>query len=137
MKKFLKSLRSWLPLTLIILGSLWLLQVALAHTSSHGVIVRGLNYNAGTVKPGTMVRHAVQIVNLSPEPVEVDAQPSCGCTVIESPQVAIQPLHSGIVTANVDTTGEGKGFQRKGVLLQFHRASGYWKAVATMSFRTN
>jgi hypothetical protein len=134
MKKMLKAVQGWLPMTLIVLGSLWLLQAALARTSGHGVIVQGLNYNAGTVKQGATVSHEIRIINLTSQPVEVDAQPSCGCTVLYTPQADIAPLHSDRVLAQIDTTGMATGIQRKGVFLRFHSGFAIWQKVAMINF---
>lgn len=89
-----KALHRFGPPTLIILGVLWVVQGALAHMSSHGLIIRNLNCDAGTVKAGSTVTDTVRIINLSPLPVEVDAQPGCGCTVASVPDKPLAPLHS-------------------------------------------
>jgi hypothetical protein len=134
MQKMLKAVQGWLPMTLIVLGSLWLLQATLARTSGHGVIVQGLNYNAGTVKQGATVSHEIRIINLTSQPVEVDAQPSCGCTVLYTPQADIAPLHSDRVMAQIDTDGVGTGSQHKGVFLRFHSGKVTWQQVASIRF---
>jgi hypothetical protein len=135
MKKMLKAVQGWLPMTLIVLGSLWLLQAALARTSGHGVIVQGLNYNAGTVKQGATVSHEIRIINLTSQPVEVDAQPSCGCTVLYTPQADIAPLHSDRVMAQIDTNGMGTGTLLKGILLRFRSGGATWKKTAVIRFK--
>lgn len=123
------------PPTLIILGSLWLLQSVFAHTGSHGVIIRNLNYNAGTVKAGSMVADNLRLTNLSSQPVEVDAQPGCGCTVVDVPDYSVAPLHSEILKLEVDTDGMGKGVQQKIVFVQMHIGRKKWTELATISFR--
>ncbi len=129
-----KVLHRFGPPTLITLGVLWLLQGALAHTGSHGVIIRNLNYDAGTVKAGSTVTDTVRIINLSPSPVEVDAQPGCGCTVASVPDKPLAPLHSELVKLEVDTDGMGKGQQQKGVLLEIQSGKRSWEQVATIKF---
>ena len=122
------------PPTLIVLGSLWLLQSVFAHTGSHGVVIRSLNYDAGTVKAGSTVTDNVRLINLSSQPVEVDAQPGCGCTVADVPDKPLAPLHSEVVKLEVDTDGMEKGPQQKVVLLQLQSAQKEWEPIANINF---
>lgn len=122
------------PPTLIILGILWVLQSALAHTPGHGVIVRNLNYDAGTVKAGSTVTDTVRLINLSSVPVEVDAQPGCGCTVATLPVNALAPLHSEFINLSVDTDGMRKGAQKKGVFVKMHSGRKTWDQIVTIKF---
>ena len=103
----MKALHRFGPPVLVTLGVLWLLQGALARTSSHGVIIQSLNYNAGAVKAGSTVTDTVRIINLSSQPIEIDAQPGCGCTVAEVPEKPLAPLHSEVVRLEVSTDGMG------------------------------
>jgi len=61
------------------------------------------------VKAGATVTDIVRIINLSSTPVEVDAQPGCGCTVASVPDKPLAPLDSELVKLEVDTDGIGKG----------------------------
>ena len=131
----LKAIHRLGPPTLIILGVLWVLQSALAHTPGHGVIIRNLNYDAGTVKAGSTVTDTVRVVNLSSVPVEVDAQPGCGCTVASVPQKFLAPLHSEIISLEVDTDGIRKGAQEKRVLLRLQAGPRTWQRLALVIFR--
>ena len=121
------------PPTLIVLGSLWLLQSVFAHTGSHGVIIRNLNFDAGSVKSGSTVTDNVRLINLSSQPVEVDAQPGCGCTVADVPDKPLAPLHSEIVKLEVDTDGV-KGAATKKVLFDLHSNHQEWEQVAEVKF---
>ena len=123
------------PPMLITLGVLWLMQGALAHTGNHGVIIRNLNYDAGTVKAGSTVTDTVQLIDLSSSPVEVDAQPGCGCTVAEVPEKPLAPLHSEIVKLEVDTDGMSKKMQQKEVLIQMQSGQKLWEQVAHIKFQ--
>jgi hypothetical protein len=123
------------PPTLLMLGSLWVLQSVFAHTGSHGVIIRNLNYDAGMVKAGSTVTDTVRLINLSSQPVEVDAQPGCGCTNALVPNRVLSPLSSGSVKLRVETEGMQNGFQEKQALLQMHSGSRAWQEVATIKFR--
>lgn len=122
------------PPTLIMLGSLWLLQSVFAHTGSHGVIIRNLNYDAGTVKAGSIVTDNVRLINLSSQPVEVDAQPGCGCTVVSVPEKPLAPLHSEVITLKLDTEGMKKGDQKKSAFLQMWSGHKNWDKLATVEF---
>ena len=123
------------PPMLITLGVLWLMQGALAHTGNHGVIIRNLNYDAGTVKAGSTVTDTVQLIDLSSSPVEVDAQPGCGCTVAEVPEKPLAPLHSEVVKLEVDTDGMSKKMQQKVVLIQMQSRQKLWEQVADIKFQ--
>ncbi len=131
----LKALHRLGPPTLIILGVLWVLQSALAHTPGHGVIIRNLSYDAGTVKAGSMVTDTVRLINLSSVPVEVDAQPGCGCTVASVPEKPLAPLQSELVKLEVDTYGISKGQQAKAVIIRLHSNQKTWQQVGTIRFR--
>ncbi len=130
----LKALYRLGPPTLIILGVLWLLQSALAHTASHGVIIQNLNYDAGTVKAGSIVTETVRLINLSSIPVEVDAQPSCGCTIATSPVDVLAPLHSEMIGLDIDTDGMRKGIHKKDALLQMHAGATTWQRTSIVKF---
>ena len=122
------------PPMLITLGSLWLLQSAFAHAGSHGVILRNLHYDAGVVTPGSTVTDHVRIINLSSVPLEVEAQPGCGCTVADVPGQSLAPLHSEVVKFTVDTDGIGQGNQERDVVLQMRAGSQSWQQLVTIRF---
>jgi len=130
----IKAIHRFGPPTLIILGSLWLLQAAFAHTGSHGVIIRNLSYDAGVIKSGTLIHDTVYLTNLSVQPVSVDALPACGCTVADIPFRPLAPLHSEDVGFEIDTTGMAVGQQKKVVLMHLHSGSKDWQAVAAINF---
>ena len=130
-----KALHRFGPPTLIMLGSLWLLQAAFAHTGSHGVIIRNLSYDAGAVKSGTLIHDTVYLTNLSVQPVSVDALPACGCTVADIPFRPLSPLHSEDVGFEIDTAGMAVGPQRKLVLVHLHSGSKDWQILASIKFQ--
>ena len=130
----LASLSRFGPPTLIVLGSLWVLQSVFAHTGSHGVLIRNLSYDAGTVKAGSTVTDNVRLINLSSQPVEVDAQPGCGCTVADVPDKPLAPLHSEVVQLTVDTEDAQEGSQEKQVLLQMRSGLKSWQEIASVKF---
>lgn len=134
-KSISRVLGNWLPVVLLTLGSLWLLQGAVAHTSNHGVIVRGADYDAGAVKEGATVKHSVRLVNLSAQLVRVDAQPGCGCTVVQFPQQTLKPLRMVVIKVQVNTEGMGKGLQRRAVELNMQTRNTVWQDVTMVGFR--
>jgi high-affinity nickel permease len=67
-KQFYDNVRNRLSMMLIVLGSLLLFQSGIASTGSHGVMIKGLNYDAGFVQPGKTIVHTLTIVNLSIHP---------------------------------------------------------------------
>ncbi len=123
------------PPTLTVLGSLWVLQSVFAHTGSHGVIVRNLNYDAGVVKAGSTVTDTVRLINLSSQPVQVDAQPGCGCTVASVPEKPLAPFHSEVVNLTIDTDGTTKGRQERDVMLQMWSGQMVWEKTAIIKFQ--
>jgi hypothetical protein len=135
LKKILRAIQGWLPMTLIVLGSLWLLQATLARTSGHGVLIKGLDYNAGSVKTGTTISQTMSIVNLSTKSVEVDALPSCGCTVVNEPLATVAPFHATTFTARVNTAEMLRGPQRRTVAIWLRSGRRRWTAISTMRFR--
>ena len=76
----------------------------------------------------------MRLINLSSQPVEVDAQPGCGCTVADVPEAPLAPLHSEVVKLSVDTKGMKRGGEKKGVFLQLQSGRKNWEKVATLSF---
>ena len=131
----IKAIHRFGPPTLIMLGSLWLLQSAFAHTVSHGVLIRNLSYDAGIVKRGSTLTDTVQLFNLSSVPVEVGAQPGCGCTAIEVPEKPLSPLHSGVVKAQVDTSGMKMGRQAIAFSLNVQSGKSAWQQTIVIKFR--
>ena len=132
--KTLRAVRGWLPPTLIVLGSLWLFQSALARTGGHGVFIAGADYDAGTVKAGAIVRHDLRLVNLSAA-VEVDPQPGCGCTVVSAPDRALAPLHAETVGSQVDTEGMKPGHYRKAIMVYLCADGHTWQQPTWITFR--
>jgi len=136
MNKARKLAGEWGPGVLLTLGTLWVLQGALALAPKRNVVIQGLNDSAGLVKSGTVISHNVRIINLSQHLVEVEAQPGCGCTVAETPKKAILPLHSGFVRLHINTNGlKTGGFYKKGVTIQLFSGEKIWQQTAIVSFK--
>lgn len=130
-----KALHRLGPPTLIILGSLWLLQSVFAHTKSHGVIIQNLNYDAGNVKAGSTVTDTVRLINMSSVTVMVDAQPGCGCTVANLPNKPLSSMSNESVRLEIDTEGMKKGLQSKAVLLTMQSGNQVWTRLAVIKFK--
>ena len=124
------------PVLLITLGLLWIVQGALAHAKGHGVVVRDATFDAGVVKPGTVITHSVRVINFSAQPIQVDAQPSCGCTLVDNSSTTIGPLHSATIKAQIDTEGmPSEPQQKKVVVLQMQSGKQAWQQMETIKFR--
>jgi hypothetical protein len=132
---FKRLFGSWGPVLLLTLGILWLIEGASAHMRDHNVIIQGNNYNAGMIETGKAVSHEFRLLNLSTLPVEVDTQPSCGCTVVDVPSQIISPLHSGVVKVNINTQGIHPGLQQRAVLVQMVSGQKIWQQKAIIRFR--
>lgn len=137
MNKAGKLAGEWGPGVLLTLGTLWVLQGAIAKTSSHGVIVHGINYNAGTVKSGTVISHDVRMVNLSTLPVTIEPQPGCGCTSVKMSSELLPPLHASLMTVKVDTHHAILGWQREGVMVTFTSGNKTWQTLSTVEFSSH
>ena len=129
-----KALGSWLPVVLLTLGSLWVIQGALAHTAGHGVIVQGANYDVGTVKEGAVVDHDIRLINLSDQPVTINAEVGCGCTIADAPVRPILPLRLGNINVRIDTHGMKVGPQQRGLVLLIHSNGRAIQRVSKIKF---
>ncbi len=136
MNKAGKLAGEWGPGVFLTLGTLWVLQGALTLVPKRNVVIQGLNDSAGLVKSGAVISHNVRIINLSQHPVEVEAQAGCGCTVAETPEKAIPPLHSGFVKLRINTNGlKAGGFYKKEVTIQLFSGEKIWQQTAIVSFK--
>lgn len=135
MNKVVKLASQWGPVVLLTLRTLWVLQGALALTPGHGVIMQGLNYNAGTVRVGKVISHDMRVINLSAQPVQVEAEPTCGCTIVAAPNYSLAPLHSAVIKAAVDTFGMQSTNQRKSVAISLTSGGRTWQQAALINFR--
>jgi len=122
---------------LITVGVLWMLQGALAYTGSHGVAIQGSDYDAGAVKSGSVISHYCRITNLSLSPVDVRAEPSCGCTLLNLPKEHLPPLSSEIVETRIETQGLKTGMHTKGVVMYLRSGSTDWQQATYIKFRLN
>ena len=133
-KKDIRNAAARLPIMLMAVGSLWLLQSALAYTSGHGVIIRNTVYDAGTLKTGSVINHGVHVLNLSGQTVEVDARPSCGCTVVDTPGQPLAPLHTETIMVQVNTDGMKPGADQKVVVMHLQSGQSVWQLPAIIKF---
>ncbi len=134
MNKAGKLAGEWGPGMLLTLGTLWVLQGALAYAPGHGVIVQGLNCDKGVVKSGAVVRYDVRVTNLSAHSVWLNAQPACGCTILDTLSKPIVSFCTADMKAQVDTFGLKKGHYLKPVLLQFKTNRVRWNRTIMIAF---
>lgn len=135
MNKAGKLAGEWGPLVLLTLGTLWVVQGALALTPGHGVIVQGLDYNAGNVTPGTMIRHSLKVTNLSAQTININAEASCGCTLLDTLAPSLSPMRSEVVEAKIDTYAMPIGIQRKSVIFTLAAGGRVWKNISVIRFQ--
>ncbi|MCS7208959.1 MAG: DUF1573 domain-containing protein [Fimbriimonadales bacterium] len=96
---------------LIGLGYGWLLLLGYAERSLEGrrLYLLGATHDAGRVMQGTAVEHRVWVFNPTLQGLEVDAIPSCGCTVVDGVQRQLSPLSGFVLTVRVETAGKSAG----------------------------
>lgn len=107
----------------------------MAYAPGHGVIVQGLYYNAGNVTPGTMIRHSLKVTNLSAQAVNINAEASCGCTLLDTPSPSLKSMQSEVVIAKVDTYGMPIGTQNKFIALTLTANGHTWKDIAAIKYK--
>lgn len=115
--------RYWFPWALIVIGLIWLGAIAGQWTVTLGKVwvIRG-DYNAGRVLRGTIIEHRVWLFNPSRQPVSLQLEPSCGCTVITeagSSCFTLAPLRWQPITIRIETAGLKLGEHRQVVWVKF------------------
>lgn len=127
--------KRWIPLVLIWLGIIWLVQTGVAQAGgAHGVWVIGKRIDLGVLSAGEEVQTAVSVVNLSVRGLEVEAMPSCGCTVPEEPRFVLGAFGWRRVPVRVDTAGMGAGVYGKVLRLRFRRGEEEWQEDVLLRF---
>lgn len=65
-------------------------------------------HDFGSIPEGTPVSHTFEVLNTGQQPFKItDVKTSCGCTVAEYTQEAIQPGEKGIVSATFSAKAPG------------------------------
>jgi hypothetical protein len=130
-----RKLRLWLGL-LIGAGLAWLLMIGYAERKLEGarLWLADATYNAGVVRPGTVIEHRVWVFNPLAQSLQLDVVPHCGCTVIEEAQQVLPPFWVVPLTVRVDTTGKPAGdhLQRVELIVRDGRYS--WREEITVRF---
>lgn len=127
--------KRWIPLVLIWLGIIWLVQMGVAQAGgAHGVWVVGKRMDLGVLSASEGARAAVTLVNLSVRVLEVEAMPSCGCTVLEQPRFVLGAFGWRRVPVRVDTAGMGVGVHGKVLRLRFRRGEEEWREDVLLRF---
>ncbi len=111
--------RGWWIEVLLGAALLWRALIAYAEWRSEGhyLWLFGATYDAGVVRPGTVIRHRVWVFNPTMRPLEIKPEPSCGCTLLEGGSRQLGLVDGFPLTVVVDTTGKPAGRQTQGVEL--------------------
>lgn len=120
---------------LIWLGVIWLVQMGVAQAgSAHGVWIVGKRMELGVLSAGEVAQTAVSVVNLSVRRLEVEAMPSCGCTVLDGPRFALGAFGWRRVPVRVETVGMGAGEYGKVLRLSLRRGEEEWQEDVVLRF---
>jgi len=120
---------------LIWLGVTWLVQMSMAQAGGyHGVWVVGKRQDMGVLTSGEVAQTAVRVVNLSVRGLEVEAMPSCGCTVLEESRFVLGAFGWKHVPVRVETAGMEAGVHGKVLRLRFRRGREEWQEDVLLRF---
>lgn len=119
---------------LIWLGVIWLAQMGAAQAGGHGVWIVGKGKDVGVLAPGEVAETAVTVVNLSVGGVEAGALPSCGCTVLDEPRVALGAFGWKRIPLRIDTAGLAAGANGTVLRLRFRRGEETWQEDVLLRF---
>ncbi|MGC8785731.1 MAG: hypothetical protein ACP5RN_15280 [Armatimonadota bacterium] len=125
-----------LPVVLACLGTGWIILVALAEYALPGerVWLIGEWYDAGQVRVGTWIRHRVWLMNPSLRRLQVEVQPTCGCTAVGLREGVLPPLGIRQVQLQVDTEGRMPGRQQEAVDIILRTEDASWRERLTVRF---
>lgn len=125
-----------LPVVLACLGTGWIILTAVAEYALPGerVWVVGEQFDAGQVRAGTQIRHRVWLINPSLRRLQVEVQPTCGCTAVGLREGVLPPLGIRQVQLRVDTEGRMPGTQREAVDIILRTREASWRERLTVRF---
>jgi hypothetical protein len=124
-----------LPVLLLLSGCLAGLYGYLTLQEPTGTLILGGAQNLGSVSAGCKVNLRATVFNLHPYPVEVDAEPTCGCTVLDIKPSRLPPFGAAYLQAQIDTAGFPSGHQSKVLLLHFFHEDASWTKAILVHFR--
>lgn len=121
--------------TLLLAAVFCLLQGVLTRISINGIVLRGRDYNAGIIKPGTLINHDIRLFNISRQSVQVSTTSSCGCAVANIAQDRLEPFGSMVVKVEVATRkGMKLGKHQESLTLLFRSGQEAWQQTASVQF---
>lgn len=125
-----------LPAVLACLGAGWIILVALAEYALPGerVWLVGKQYDAGQVSAGTQIRHRAWLINPSLRRLQVEVQPTCGCTAVGLREGVLPALGIRQVQLQVDTEGRMPGTQQEAVDIILRTGDASWRERLTVRF---
>ncbi len=125
-----------LPRVLACLGAGWITLVAAAEYALPGdrVWLVGEQYDAGQVSAGVQIRHRVWLINPSLRRLQVQLQPTCGCTAVGLREGTLPPLGIRPVQLQVDTAGRMSGRQQEAVDIILRTGDASWRERLTVRF---
>jgi len=98
------------------------------------VLVLGQRRDLGVLAAGQQVQVGVTVLNLSGVPLEIEAMPSCGCTVLSEVRSGIGVLGWKRLGIAVDTSGMGAGSYGRLVRLRLRRGQRVWDEDVLLRF---
>lgn len=84
-----------------------------------GVVVRGLDADAGAVRRGATVRHELRVTNLTPGALVVVVRPACGCALDGVQQYRVRPFGSAPIVIPYETSDQKPGPKLRTVALAY------------------
>lgn len=118
----------YLPLVLLWVGILWLIQSSLSLSAgAHGVWISPRRADLGGLQAGKAVLQEVWWVNVSGRRVEVQVEPTCGCTVPDFSRATLPRLGVVRFRIQVDTAGMSPGVHGRIVRLRFRADGEEWR----------
>lgn len=125
--------KRWLPLVVIWVGILWLAQSMISE--QHGVLLLPQKADLGSIPTGTARSVKIALINLSARQLDVNVEPSCGCTVAELSEGVLEPLQLRRFAVQVGTDGMIPGVHKRVVRLRFRRGDAQWTQEIWFRFR--
>jgi hypothetical protein len=117
------------------MGVLLLVQGSVSQWSGGtGVVVLGQRRDLGVLTAGQRVQVGVTVLNLSGVPLEIEALPGYGCTLLSEVPSGIGVLGWKRLSIAVDTSGMGAGSYGRLVRLRLRRGQRVWDEDVLLRF---